>query len=292
MELYQIRYFLAVAETGGFTKGAERAFVSQPTLSAGVAKLEAELGIRLFERNSKGAALNAAGRRFLDRARVIVGECNAAKAELVEVEEQRRLRLGSLRTIPAVRLGRLMGDFRKAYPDVRIELREGTLETLAGWLGRGRIDMALTVLDGEPDRDQSQVLYRTKYVLLVAGGHPFARRKSVRLAELHDQPFIVRTHCETMSEAKRLFAEQQVRPKIVCRTDQDERAIALVEEDFGLAIVPDLFSAPKIVQLPIIGLSLNRTIGLHWINETKDEALDLFRTFAASHDWRPEGAVS
>ena len=95
-----------------------------------------------------------------------------------------------------------------------------------------------------------------------------------------------------MSEAKRLFAEQQVRPRIVCRTDQDERAIALVGEGFGLAIVPDLFSAPKVVQLPIIGLSLNRTIGLHWINEAKDEALDLFRTFAASHDWRPEGAVS
>ena len=82
MELRQIRYFLAVQETGTFTKAAERLFVTQPALSSGIKGLEEELGVKLFERGHKRATLTPEGIRFSARAQAIVGECRAAKEEL------------------------------------------------------------------------------------------------------------------------------------------------------------------------------------------------------------------
>ena len=81
MDLYQLRYFLAVAETHNFSRAAERAFVSQPTLSAGIKKLETELGTPLFHRGKRNTTLTETGARFLPRARSIIYECNAAKQE-------------------------------------------------------------------------------------------------------------------------------------------------------------------------------------------------------------------
>ena len=95
MELYQIRHFVAVAETGSFTKAGIRTAVSQPALSVSIAKLEEELGVRLFHRSPKSISLTPAGRRFQTTAQEVLSACNKVKAEL---RASPRISRGSLKS--------------------------------------------------------------------------------------------------------------------------------------------------------------------------------------------------
>jgi DNA-binding transcriptional LysR family regulator len=103
MALCQIRPFAAVAETGSFTKAAIRAAVSQPALSASIAKLEEELGVKLFHRSPKSVTLTPAGHRFQMTAREVLGACNKVRAELGASVADRPLRIGVLRRRPTRR---------------------------------------------------------------------------------------------------------------------------------------------------------------------------------------------
>ena len=105
MELYQIRHFAAVAETGSFTKAAVRAAVSQPALSASIAKLEEELGVKLFHRSPKSVTLTPAGRRFHMTAQEVLSSCNKVKAELRASVADRPLRIGGARCRPCISRG-------------------------------------------------------------------------------------------------------------------------------------------------------------------------------------------
>ena len=123
-ELYQLRYFLALVETGSFTKAAARANVTQPTLSAGIKKLESQLDVKLFQRTSRRVFLTEAGTRFLDHAKAILYECNQATQDLKGATSRTVLRLGVLRTIPGSLISGLLGDFRRSEVGAVVELFE------------------------------------------------------------------------------------------------------------------------------------------------------------------------
>ena len=287
MNLYQIRYFLAVVETGGFTRAAERSFVTQPTLSAGIAKLEGELGASLFDRGGRRVSLTSAGTRFLERARVIVRECNAARAELGNPDQPERLRAGVLSTIPARRMARLMGDFAAAHAGVALELVEGSVTELARLMDRGRIDLALTVLPAERRRGRSQVLARENYLIAIAQAHPLARKPELRLDDLRGVPFVARPHCEVHARGRRVLAGHGIRPHTAAATNNDERALDLVAAGLGAALMPECYAAPGVAMAPCAGLDFDRRLGLTW-REGAPDAAATFRSFAASHDWAPE----
>jgi DNA-binding transcriptional LysR family regulator len=101
MELYQIKHFIAVAETGGFTKGAQRVAISQPAISASIAKLEAELDVKLLDRRRSPVVPTAAGARLLAAGKNILQSCNAVKAELKTIATPNRLRIGYCSRSPA-----------------------------------------------------------------------------------------------------------------------------------------------------------------------------------------------
>jgi DNA-binding transcriptional LysR family regulator len=138
MNLTLIRYFMAVAETGSFTRGAERANVTQPTLSAGIKRLEESLGASLFER-SRAPQLTPAGARFLPRARLLLQEWTAARRELRHEGRptKLRLRLGYIPGLPQRRLTALLGSFTAAHPDVALEILEAPAATLTRRLDLG-----------------------------------------------------------------------------------------------------------------------------------------------------------
>ena len=155
MELYQIRHFAAVAETGSFTKAAIRASVSQPALSASIAKLEEELGVKLFHRSPKSVTLTLAGRRFHMTAQEVLGACNKVKAELRASIADRPLRIGVLRTLPSAQLARLIETLLIELPETRIELVDGTREQLHSQLA-GRKLLACISLKSESEPGPGQ----------------------------------------------------------------------------------------------------------------------------------------
>ncbi|MFC4271021.1 LysR family transcriptional regulator [Sneathiella chungangensis] len=292
MDIYQLRYFLAIVETNNFSRAAERAFVSQPTLSAGIKKLETELGTPLFNRDARKISLTEAGRRFLPHARTIIYECNAAKSDIVRKSPVRRLQLGLLRSAPSARVAALLDDFGKAHPDIQISIKDGSTAQLQRWLDEGRIDVALSVTPDAESNTEFVQLYKWKYMVAVPSGHSFSGRNAIPLKELDRLDFLHRTHCEAETELTRMFASAGVNPHIIFRTDQDEKALAFVGAGLGLCMMPDILNAPGVTLLPVEGINIYRTIGLVWRAKDENDLIRSFQMFAVSHDWYPERAGS
>ena len=286
MDLHQLTYFIAVVETGSFTRAAERAFVSQPSLSIGIKKLERELGVRLFERGGRRAVLTPAGSRFLERARAMLEQYEAAFRELREVQQGDTLKLGVLQTVRVTSLARLISQFQPRHPGLVVELRVGTVEEIRSWLDAGKVDVALTLLTGREEPQASLPLFHQRRLLAVPPAHPFASRASVRLADLDGQPYIERTHCETCQESRALFDSLRVRPRVVHRADHEEWVIALVAAGLGMTIMPEWRDALGIVYVPLSDYQETRTIGLVCPQQHDSALVQAFRVFAASHDWR------
>src|SRR5262249_21325132 len=146
MDIYQIRYFLAVVDAGNFSRAAERVHVTQPTLSTGIKKLEDELGVALFERSNREVKLTVAGEQFVARARTISREMEQAKDEIKAFRTQAVLRIGALKTLPMDSVAELVRGFRQEHPEVLIELTDGTDDEVRARLRLDQIDLVITAL--------------------------------------------------------------------------------------------------------------------------------------------------
>lgn len=286
MELYQIRQFVAVAETGSFTKGAARAGVSQPAVSAAIAKLEEEMGHKLLDRRQGSAVPTAAGSRFLDAARNILLACSAIKSDIRATSAPQVLRVGVLRTLATAHIVGILLAFRRAHPDVLIELFEGPRDELKKRLNENRVDVCLTSLDDSAATKTSVILLTEPYVLAVQQNHRFARAGSITLADLQGEPFIVRTGCEAFQETTALLAARGIRPRSVYRTDHDDRALGLVAAGIGMALVPALYEAAGVATVRISDFAVARTIGIRWRAQAEqNKHLKALIAFASSHGW-------
>lgn len=260
MELYLLRYFLAVVETGSFTKAAQACLITQPTLSAGIRRLEEQMGVDLFVRNNKRVFLTAAGSRFLPRAKAILHEVNMATAELAETETDTVIRLGVLQTIPASLVAGWLHDFLERHGDVRFDLYDGTEQELLNRLDERGVDYALSIR--RVADDTAVPLFEEGYRLVLPRRHPLAGQAVIEGEGLANENMIVRTRCEVLSETSRHFTDRNVRPPLVYRTPQDERALAMVGAGVGITVMPDSYSAPDIAGIPLAGFGLRRTIAL------------------------------
>jgi DNA-binding transcriptional LysR family regulator len=285
LELYQIRHFVAVAETGSFTRAAIRAAVSQPALSVSIAKLEEELGVRLFHRTPKSVTLTPAGSRFHATAQEVLDACNKVKAELRANIADRPLRIGVLRTLPSAQLARLIETLQGALPETRIELVDGTQEQLHAQLSNRKLLACISLKEGSEPGQRSVELLEEDYGLVVGLKHRFAFYESIQLSDLNGERFIVRTHCEGYESTRKLLLERGIRSQIVYRTDQDDRALALVGAGLGVALMPAIFNAPNVKKVPVRDLDAKRVISLHWNADVADDRLDRLVAFATTHNW-------
>ncbi|NUP49154.1 MAG: LysR family transcriptional regulator [Catenulispora sp.] len=194
MELQQLRYVIAVAETNSFTRAAERCLVVQSALSHQIARLERELGARLFERTSRRVRLTPAGAAFLPAARQCLDAAERAAAEVAAAvgEVRGRLAVGLIPTVTAVDIPAALRDFRERYPRVRIGLRVGASDDLAEQVREGALDLAFLGLpvSARPRGVTVHELARERLVAVVAPDHPVAGAESVDLRRLATEPFV------------------------------------------------------------------------------------------------------
>lgn len=286
MEIRQIRYFLAVQETGSFTKASEKMFVTQPALSTAIKALEEELGAELLVRKPKRITLTPAGLRFRDRAFAILAECSAAKRDLMDAKDQRQLRLGVLDTLNTPPVNALLRDFRMTYPDVLLHLHTGSKEELAQRLGQDKVDLLITSLSGDEASHTSLPLFQERFVLLVHNQHPLATRNSVHLSDLHGLPFVLRKNCEVLNEGKRVFLSEQAQPHLSCRTEEDGWALSMVQNNLAAAIMGETIELEGVVKVPIVDFGLLRTVGCLWRTHSDSQEVKQFTHFAAQKQWR------
>ncbi|MGV9855428.1 LysR family transcriptional regulator [Streptomyces sp. NPDC003442] len=194
MELQQMRYVVAVAETNSFTRAAERCLVVQSALSHQIARLEKELGARLFERTSRRVRLTPAGAAFLPAARQCLDAAERAAAEVAAAvgEVRGRLAVGLIPTVTAVDIPGALRDFRERYPRVRISLRVGASDELVEQVGEGALDVAFLGLPTtvRPRGVAAHELARDRLVAVVAPDHPLAGESRVDLRRLSSEVFV------------------------------------------------------------------------------------------------------
>ncbi len=261
IDQYLLRYFLAVAETGNFSRAARSVAVTQPTLSAGIAKLERELGARLFDRDRQRVALTPAGSRFLVRARRIAAEYEHALVELAEPAEPSLLRVGVLNTIPTHLIGRALAEHRERSGET-LELLDGSERDLAERLERGRIDVALTVVRPHHARYQPEVLSRERYMMVLPPGHPLAGEREVLAEQLAQDRMALRRHCEALPEINRFFTQRGVRPRFVLKTTSDERVLSVIRSGAGVGMMPEGFADGSVRFVAVRDFELTREVGL------------------------------
>jgi DNA-binding transcriptional LysR family regulator len=283
MNLAFIRYFLAVAESGNFTEAAERCHVTQPTLSAGIARLEEEVGARLFDRGRR-SGLSAAGQRLLPHARTMIEAWRLAHAEQRSSRRPRLLRVAVASTLPVAPAMQWLAA-AQAQAAFDVEVSEGTAEAVSERWRRGRCDVALFASRMPIAAGNAVSLWREPYVLAAANNHLAATRDRWSVRDLAGTPFVLRAACEAHDEAQRLFAREGVRPRAVLRSADEERCAAAVLAGFGVSLMPRSLLRPGLAAADIREVALDRRIVLGWRAELDGELLTALREAATAHAW-------
>ncbi|QNE30657.1 LysR family transcriptional regulator [Sphingomonas sp. NBWT7] len=262
IDRYHLRYFLAVVDTGNFSRAAAACNVSQPTLSVGIAKLEKALGHPLFNRTNRRVALTQAGARLLDHARMIEGGFAAAERAVAGAAATRTVRIGVLSTISRRTIEAFLVDRLSRGDGDRVEIVEGQDRDLRGRLARGRIDVALLALRDADISAGASAIVSEGYSLALSITHPLAGRTIVAAEELANDAMIVRRHCELLSQTSRFFIARGVRPFFAARTTSDDKALAHVRAGLGITVMPNGFREPGIARVPLDTFDFVRALGL------------------------------
>ncbi|MFI7099716.1 LysR family transcriptional regulator [Streptomyces sp. NPDC050161] len=244
MELQQMRYVVAVAETGGFTRAAERCHVVQSALSHQIARLEKELGAQLFQRTSRSVRLTAAGEAFVPVARQALASAERARAEVEAVagEVRGQLAVGAISTVSAVDLAQELGAFRTRYPQVRVGLRMEMSDELIEKVRQGALDVAFVGLvpGARVTGVREKELARGELVAVVPPGHPLAGQERTGLARLARETFVDFT---AGSAARRqrddAFRAAGLNADVAFEVTTVELLAKLVRAGLGVGMVPE-----------------------------------------------------
>ncbi len=245
-----MRYVLAVAETANFTRAAERCHVVQSALSHQVARLEKELGARLFERTSRRVWLTPAGEAFLPAARQALEAAERARAEVAATTGaiRGRLTIGSIPTVAAVDLPAVLQDYHVRYPQVRISLRTGSSERFIDQVRAGELDAAFL---GVPPGFRSQGVHdrelaQGRHVAVVAPSHRLAMDREVELRLLADELFVdFAEGSAARAQSDQAFTAAGLHRDVAFEVSGIELMVRMVRNGLGIALLPAAFDAER-----------------------------------------------
>lgn len=242
MELQQLRYVVAVAEAGNFTKAAERCFVTQPSLSQQVLNLESELGHKLFHRLGRRAVLTEAGSAFLERARRILTDVDdAGKAIRDDPALGRRIVVGANPTLAPYIYPTLLARCRQEYPHLVVHTREDFRVPLTKAVLDGELDLAVVSLPVSDVRLSVEALFLEPLLLVVARDHPLAVKRDVSARDLAEETFILLGESSSLAmQIRRFCGDHDFEPKIGHRCSQIATVKGLVAAGMGISVLPQV----------------------------------------------------
>ena len=265
MDLTVMNYVVNVADCGNFSQAAEVCHVGQPALSQQIARLEKELGVRLFHRNPRGAVLTEAGSEFVRRAREILSYSKGLEEAMSSYAGLHRgtLTLGLITSLQCIEFGSMLSAFVHAYPDISFSIRQFGTYQLTDLLTEREIDLAFLNLPpkGLPPQLAFEPLGRDRYALAVPYDHPLAARAereaaaamdadeeagsvrdiaSVSMRELKDERFIFHQPWQVASElVLEACRDAGFEPNIVCRSGEPTNSMYMVQGGMGIALFPE-----------------------------------------------------
>lgn len=272
MELRHLRYFVALAEQMSFTNAAAKVHVTQSTLSHQIKQLEDELGCRLFDRVGKRVRMTETGEAFLERVRGALREVDEGVWAVRKATDalSGELRVGATHTFNIRMIPRCMAVFVDRHPSVRITVMELSGGDIARGLIAGDLDLGVAYRPADLDALRFEPLYNEEMVLAVGRHHPFARRRFVRMAELHRQKLVLLpTTFATRTLLDECFRTANAEPTVVAEMNAIAPMIELVGATSIAAIVSEhAVRGDKVDMIPLESPTPVRTPGLLW---KKDE---------------------
>jgi LysR family transcriptional regulator, hydrogen peroxide-inducible genes activator len=243
MNLKDLKYLVALADTGHFGKAAERTFVSQPTLSAQIKKLEDYLGVKLVERQPKNIQLTEVGREIVVRARRMLhdGEEIVAVARNNTDPFAGKLRMALIPTIGPYLLPRVMPKLRKALPSLSLMLYEYQTEPLLKKLRDGEIDLGILALPVDQDGVESRTLYEEDFTVALPTDHPLGAKSTIKTQDLKGQTLLLLEdgHC-LRDQALEVCSRVDVREPEDFRATSLETLRQMVVAGLGITLLPEL----------------------------------------------------
>jgi len=262
MELRHLRYFVAVAEELNFTRAARRLHIGQPPLSQQIKALEAELGLRLFERSKRRVTLTAAGERFFLSARQILADAERAAEEARRAArgEVGELRIGFTSSLPFTSLlPEVIRAYRRGYRQVTLTLVEMFTADQIDALTAGRLEIGFLRHTGQnaPPELELRPIRRDPLRLAIHSRHRLARERSVSFAQLREEEFI--TYPASAGTGLRLPLRQLAlsagfEPRVVQEASEAATQIGLVAAGLGVAVIPsplECIRVPGVRYLPL-----------------------------------------
>ena len=288
MELTQLRYFKVLAESQSLSKAAEKLFISPPALSASISRLEAELGLMLFDRKQT-LVLNEHGQVFLEYITQALNALDNAKQAMKEVGQVRQSHL-TIGVASAVIWQNLFLGFLDKYPNVGLEHRLVTLQDMNDERILEQYDFIIAASqDLSTEKLHSVQLYDDDYpTLMVSADHPFAGRKEIALSEAKDEPFIA---LSKGNSSRRFFDElcsiAGFKPNIVVECSmQMRRAFVLAGRGIAVASAHTklLNTEPGICFIDIVNPNIRRSQCLYWHEQRfQTSAAKAFRSYAVEY---------
>ena len=266
MDLLQLEHFLAVAEEGTFTRAAERVGRTQPAISQSIKKLEDELGMPLFARDLHDVSLTEAGQSLLVYARKMVRARDEAMRTLASLKHMSAgtLNIAAHESAAVYLLPAALRHYLRSFPDIKVGIYRSRLADIPRQVVDREMHVGF-VKEIPPFKELTCVpVHADEMVLVASPGHPLTRRTNVTIKDLEREPFVLHRACSaTEQKILSLFAAHNTRCRIVAEVRSFENIKSLVEEDVGMAIVPNVtvkreIAAGTLVRVPLAELSIPR----------------------------------
>jgi LysR family transcriptional regulator, hydrogen peroxide-inducible genes activator len=265
VEMHHVRYFLAVAREGNFTRAARESNVSQPSLSGAIMQLEKEFGGALFYREPDNIRLTELGRIVEPFMVATLENANSARsvARRFNGEKKCLLRLGVMRTISPDVFEPLLASMRANNPDVSIAILDGGPDDLRKRLLEGRLDAAIYACSSVVDAEKLHeiALYRERLFVIVPTGHELAARREIDVDDLDGQPHVMRADQALDGATDIVFARRDLESRALFRSEREDWAQAMVASGAGFAFMPrHCITHPRLVGRPLRGSDCWREI--------------------------------
>ena len=270
----QLEAVLAVAEYGSFIAASARLRISQPALTRTIKRVEAALGVRLFERSTRHVQITPAGREFVAVAERLLNDLRLTVRNLREVaEEQRgRLTLSCIMSVASGVLPLLLATYRADRPGIEIQVREGVHGSVLEDVRSGGADLGLSYVDDLPDAVEGIPLQRETFSVVVPKRHRLAARQSLALAELKDEPMVaLPSDSRTRRTIDAAASTAGFSLRQVVTVGQFATLMGCVRAGVGLAVVPTgatgFFLGRDLRAIPVSEPRLSRRLGLIMLRE-------------------------
>jgi DNA-binding transcriptional LysR family regulator len=271
MELHQLRYFVAVAELGHFTRAAERCLVAQPSLSQQISKLEKELGKPLFDRLGRVVRLTDAGRTLYEQAVLILASVEEAKRQVADASGDHGgvVSVGAIPTVAPFLLPAVTSAFQRRYRKSHCIIFEDLTAHIIEKCLRGELDVGVLALPVSDPRLHVEPLFEEELLLALPAGHPLTRKRKVTTDDLNGQAFILLSEMHCLGEQIVSFCNQEsCNPFMVCRSAQLLTVQELVSVGHGISLLPAMACEAdrrsRRVYRHLSGPAPSRTLAMIW----------------------------